>query len=288
MKVKGVDLSKHNGSIKIADVKKVGFEFAILRGGYTGYGSKRPKVKDPLFEEYYKQAKKIDFPVGCYYYSCATSKQGGIHEAEFLYENCLKGKQFEYPIYIDVEESRWQADNKKGVTDAIIGFCETLEGKGYYVGIYASKDWFYNKLDTERLKSYDKWVAAWRSESPEFKYPGFTMWQNSDNGRVGSYRVDTNIAYCDFPAIIKKKGLNGFKKTSHEIISKPENKVTYFKKYTGKSVSFVDALKAIGINSSFSYRKKIAKANGIKVYIGSAAQNTKLLNLLKAGKLIKP
>ena len=46
MKVKGVDLSKHNGSIKIADVKKVGFEFAILRGGYTGYGSKRPKVKD--------------------------------------------------------------------------------------------------------------------------------------------------------------------------------------------------------------------------------------------------
>ncbi|WP_347993367.1 hypothetical protein [uncultured Eubacterium sp.] len=35
-------------------------------------------------------------------------------------------------------------------------------------------------------------------------------------------------------------------------------------------------------------RKKIAAANNISNYTGTAAQNEKMLNLLKQGKLIKP
>ena len=73
--------------------------------------------------------------------------------------------------------------------------------------------------------------------------------------------------------------------------SKPDTnseKKNYSKKYTGSSNSIVDALKAIGVDSSFSNRKKIAKANGITAYIGTASQNTSLLNKLKNGKLIKP
>lgn len=54
---------------------------------------------------------------------------------------------------------------------------------------------------------------------------------------------------------------------------------------TGTSI--VDALKAIGVNSSFSNREKIAEANGISNYTGTATQNISLLNKLKAGKLIK-
>lgn len=61
----------------------------------------------------------------------------------------------------------------------------------------------------------------------------------------------------------------------------------YYPKYTGKTVSIVTALNSLGYNSTFAYRKKIANANGIKVYLGTASQNTKLLNLLKQGKLIK-
>ena len=65
--------------------------------------------------------------------------------------------------------------------------------------------------------------------------------------------------------------------------------VKYFNKITSyKGNSFADALKKRGVSSSFSYRKKIAKANGIKNYTGTASQNTKLLKLMKKGKLIKP
>ena len=69
---------------------------------------------------------------------------------------------------------------------------------------------------------------------------------------------------------------------------KAQEKVSYYAKYTGESSSIVTALKSMKINSDFTYRKKIAKANGIKAYLGTASQNTKLLNLLKKGKLIKP
>lgn len=53
------------------------------------------------------------------------------------------------------------------------------------------------------------------------------------------------------------------------------------------STSIVDALKAIGVNSSMSNREKIAKVNGIKNYTGSASQNISLLNKLKSGTLKK-
>lgn len=66
-----------------------------------------------------------------------------------------------------------------------------------------------------------------------------------------------------------------------------EPTTNYYKKYTGKSTSIVDALKAIGVDSSFSYRRKIASANNIKLYIGSAKQNNTLLKMLKSGTLKK-
>lgn len=52
--------------------------------------------------------------------------------------------------------------------------------------------------------------------------------------------------------------------------------------------SIVDALKSIGVDSSFSYRESIANANGIANYEGTASQNTYLLQLLKDGRLVIP
>ena len=47
----------------------------------------------------------------------------------------------------------------------------------------------------------------------------------------------------------------------------------------------MDALKSLGENSGFAYRKKIAAANGIEEYIGTAKQNIAMLALLKKGTL---
>ncbi|MCH5280917.1 MAG: hypothetical protein J1E61_05560, partial [Lachnospiraceae bacterium] len=50
--------------------------------------------------------------------------------------------------------------------------------------------------------------------------------------------------------------------------------------------TLVDSLNNIGVDSSYEYRKKIAAANGISDYSGTAEQNLKMLALLNSGKLI--
>ena len=63
--------------------------------------------------------------------------------------------------------------------------------------------------------------------------------------------------------------------------------ITYYPACSSSYGSIADALKSIGVDSSFSNRKAIAAINGINDYSGSYDQNVKLLNLLKQGKLIK-
>lgn len=64
--------------------------------------------------------------------------------------------------------------------------------------------------------------------------------------------------------------------------------VAYFPAVSYAGSSLIDGLKAAGADSSYAYRKQVAAANEIAGYTGTAAQNSRLLQLLKAGKLIKP
>ena len=244
MEVKGIDISQWQKGLKLENLKKQGFNFAILRGGYTGYGANRSKNKDNCFEDFYNQAKKHNIDVGAYYYSCADTADFGKAEAEFFYNNCLKDKKFEYPVYMDVEESRWQTKNKNNVTDAVINFCEYLEDKGFYVGVYSSSYWFNTYLDTPRLEPYTKWVANWQSQKPSFKYGGFHLWQNSDSGRYNGQKVDTDVACLNFPDVIKGAGLNGYSKNEateqHVVyIVKPGDTLSEIAQKYGTSVSYL-------------------------------------------------
>lgn len=70
--------------------------------------------------------------------------------------------------------------------------------------------------------------------------------------------------------------------------SPEEPKVTYYPKYTGNGTSIVSALATVGEkDTSMNHRKKIAAVNGINDYVGSIKQNLALVDLIKAGKLIK-
>ena len=296
MQILGIDISKHQGNFNIKNAQNQGVKFIIIRAGYTG-SLIRSLAIDSKYERNYKLCKELKMPVGAYWYSRATSYDLGMKEAKYLYEKCLKGKKFEYPIYIDVEDTKYQKKaSKKAVTEAIKGFCDFLEKKGYYTGIYASDiSGFKSMMNINDLKAYDKWVARYGSK-PSY-VTEYGMWQfSSKNGKVkgASNKLDVDYAYKDYPAIIKKAGLNGYAKaatpstpTEPEKPKTDTNSTKYYKKYTGKSVSLVNALAYLDIDYSFKNRTKIAKANGIKAYLGTASQNTKLLNLLKDGKLKK-
>ena len=209
--MKGLDISSYQSGIDFNQIKKSGVQFLILRAGFTGWGTGVNYNKDNCFEQFYNQSKSHNIPVGAYWYSCANTKEKGVAEAKYMYENCLKGKQFEFPIYIDVEDTHHQVGNKRGVTDAIIGFCEYLENLGYYVGIYASDiSGFKDKMYINELNAYDKWVARYGSEPKYVKQYG--MWQSTSSGRINGYsgNLDCDVAYKDYSSIIKNMGLNGY------------------------------------------------------------------------------
>ena len=209
MKVFGIDVSKWQGNFNFKKAKAEGVQFAILRGAYAC-------SKDTKFESYYKTCKVLNLPVGVYHYSMAKSVSEARTEANFLINNVLKGKQFEYPIYMDVEDKVQKALGKDLLTDIVIAFCDTLEKAGYYVGIYSSGSFFSTYMNESKLERFDKWIAHW---SKQCSYKGnYGMWQfGGETNEIRSNRVagvvcDQNYALKDYPKIIKEKGLNGYNK----------------------------------------------------------------------------
>jgi len=204
----GIDVSVYQGDIDWKAVRNSEIAFAIIKAG----GSDAGFYKDSKFEKNYTNAKAVGMPVGAYYFvgSGCTSKADGIADAKRFLE-IIKGKTFEYPVYIDLEATSPSA--KSGVTEACIGFCETMENAGYYCGIYASDvSGFNDRLDLSRLSKFDKWVARYGSKPVVVKSYG--IWQKSDSGRINGINgnVDLDEAYKDYPTIIKNAGLNGYKK----------------------------------------------------------------------------
>lgn len=65
------------------------------------------------------------------------------------------------------------------------------------------------------------------------------------------------------------------------------DQTVYYPAYKGKKTTLVAALTSVGVVSTYAYRKQIAAANGITGYMGTAAQNTQMYNLLEAGLLRK-
>ena len=98
--------------------------------------------------------------------------------------------------------------------------------------------------------------------------------------------ANTTLANSTMQSVKNKatKSTTTGKSTATKATPKSSKSTTVKKpNYTGNSI--VDGLKKAGVDSSYSARKELAAANGIKNYTGTASQNTKLLNSLKSGTL---
>lgn len=233
MEIKGIDVSHWQGIIDWGLVKNSGVEFAIIKAG----GSDDGFYTDSKFESNYAGAKAVGLPIGAYYFvgkDFVSSADGKADADRFI--EILKGKSFEYPVYLDIESTN--PKDKEGVTDAAISFCRQMENAGYFVGIYGSDiGTFRTRLDNERLDNWTKWVANY-SHEPSY-VTDYKMWQHSSNGNISGIKanVDLNICYVDYPTIIKAGGFNGFWGAEVEE-PKVENPVTTKKHSIGETVEF--------------------------------------------------
>lgn len=203
--LKGVDLSVHNGTVDFATLSK-NVDYAIIRAGYGKLASQ----KDKKFEEYYAGCKKYGIPVGTYWYSYAKSVSEMKQEAQ-VFLNVIKGKQFEYPVYLDFEEKSQFNLGKATCIAMAKAFLEVIENAGYYAGMYCSSYYLSTFFDSSIRDRYTMWLAHYNVTKPTYG-GAYDIWQYTSTGRIGGVNgnVDMNWGYTDFASIIKQAGLNGF------------------------------------------------------------------------------
>ena len=111
----------------------------------------------------------------------------------------IRDYRLNYPVFIDTEGAggNGRADNLDAETRTLVceAFCRTIENAGYTAGVYASRNWYNNNLQTARLENYHIWLAEYRSVP---LYQGYyKTWQYTSKGKVDGIegRVDMNITY---------------------------------------------------------------------------------------------
>ena len=207
--LKGIDISYHNGEIDFAKLKSQ-VDFIIMR---SGYGTKTTDSKEVKFDLYYEEAKKQSIPVGTYWYCYATKPEEALEEAR-TFLNKVRGKQFEYPVFYDVEEKNILNTGKENVSNIMRAFLEEVERNGYLVGIYCSAYYLKTLVDDEIKNKYEIWVAQWGQNRDKPKYDGkWDIWQYTSDGHmdgIQSQRVDLDFSNKNYIEIIKSSGKNGY------------------------------------------------------------------------------
>ncbi len=241
---KGVDVSYYQHDcvddtylpLDWAKIKEQGYDFAILRAGYMGDGN--VLVKDPVFDMNYRDAKAAGLDVGVYFYSYAYSLEDAKAEAEALL-TVLEGKQFEYPIFFDIEYSDKKIAEKGltsvELTDICTEFISIIQENGYYGALYTNNKWLTQYLNALKMTTlFDIWYARYdandrviNSDTWDTERYGtqMAMWQFSETGMIEGLKYkystnklletndiifDLNYCYKDYPTLIMSLGLNGY------------------------------------------------------------------------------
>lgn len=188
----GIDISHWNGNI---DFDKLLTDFVIMKVSQGTH-------KDVKFDEYYSNCKA---PMGVYIYNKVKTLDEAKKEAEFAV-NCLNGKQLEYGVWLDLEDSSMKKLGKSNLTNIINLEASILRKAGYKVGIYCNKDWYCNVLESKLLAyNFPFWIARYpyldnglikESLSPK-SLNGCKIWQYSSKGRIEGINgnVDLNIQF---------------------------------------------------------------------------------------------
>lgn len=208
MKLKGIDVSHHQGVIDWEKVKGQ-IDYAILS---VGYGDDIKSQDDKQFHRNAKECTRLGIPFGVYIYSYATGVTQAMSEAYHVLR-MVKDYKLDYPIYYDLEDANTTGKLfNKDILELAKAFCNIIESKGYWVGIYSYTHFFNSKLTDKTYDKWTKWVAQFNSSCD---YKGtYDMWQYSSSGKVNgiSGNVDMNISYKDFPSLINKKQVKPFKR----------------------------------------------------------------------------
>lgn len=198
-----MDVSRWQGTIdwdKVAASGKIdGVMLRVL-------GSKNGKpYSDPQFERNYAACARLGLPVGGYYYTCAVTQRQMEEELAAL-KTALRGKTFQLPLAIDVEDPRLRSLAPAKLSALVARAADRIEAWNLYAMVYTYTNFADTALAAQPLAPYDLWLADYRGKRPARRHG---MWQYTSQGKLPgiSGPVDLSHAYQDYPAVLKAAGL---------------------------------------------------------------------------------
>lgn len=208
---KGLDVSKYQGAIDWPTVASQGYTFAFIRLGTSKSGL------DPTFVPNMLGASSVGLRTGAYVYSYATTVEAAVAEATFAV-NAMQNMPVSFPVAFDIEDAVHKPLTPQQQQEIVTAFCTVIENAGYYPMVYASKNWYLNRLGHT---VYDQWVAQY-ADACDYPLP-FAVWQATSNGAIAGIngRVDIDYLYKDYTqeiihtGWINRKGFNYFYENWH-------------------------------------------------------------------------
>ena len=132
--IKGIDVSRWNGTIDWMTVANYGMGFAILRITEKG------NIVDSTFEPNYKGCIENKIPVGVYKYSYATTIAQIEDEANVVIKT-LNKRKLDYPVFLDIEDKCQENLSDILMMKMIEAFRTIIVKAGYKFGIYCGYSW---------------------------------------------------------------------------------------------------------------------------------------------------
>lgn len=198
--IKGIDVSRWNGTIDWKTVANYGMGFAILRITEKG------NIVDSTFEPNYKACIENRIPVGVYKYSYATTIFQIKNEANVVIKT-LNKRKLDYPVFLDIEDKCQENLSDNLMMKMIEAFRAIIVKAGYKFGIYCGYSWYQNQLPKD-AKKYDCWVARYPNNDTgelqeRLRVPastGVIGWQYSSKATIPgiSTKTDRSVFYKDY------------------------------------------------------------------------------------------
>lgn len=268
--VKGIDVSRHQGTIDWKKVAADGVKYAFIKA------SEGLTWKDPMLDVNVKGAKANNIPMSFYHYA-RPEKNAADAEANF-FSKVILGLKVDFPLVLDVEGEASKIGKSNLIRWCDV-FCTTLKRlTGKDVMIYTGASFAGTYLGSP-LGKYPLWVAnygrgAYAQPQTNPTWSRWAVYQYAETGKVAGIagNVDMNLmdkAFYDkyinpapvttipsaptTPAASTKEDtnidinvfVNGVKMQDAGVLS-----------VKGRSYPGAEALKALGIEVTFDNKTK--------------------------------
>ena len=181
----GVDVSSYQKDVDWEQVKEAGFEFAMLRVGFRGYGQTGNLNPDKYARQNYENATAAGLKVGVYFFSQAITVEEAVEEAEYVLQ-LIEGWDLQMPVAYDWEcladDDRTVVVDSRTLTDCVKAFCDRINAAGYTSMVYFNPSQSRTQMYLEEMVDYKFWLAMY-SEFMTYEYK-VDMWQYTNKGDV--------------------------------------------------------------------------------------------------------